>query len=282
MNVSLRLLTVVIIFGTFLGADIARATPSTEIWIPSVDLQPFLVLHLNSDVYVRLRNEPDGTRKPPIFVLGPTMGVLPWNWLQMEVGFDLMFQGLSEADKYPIYFHAKIGTPEDSMFKWAPAIVAGVYNVGVNSDLTDQNITYAMIGRTFPWVGRLSVGYFYAHDTLFVDEKGRAANQGVLAAWDRTMKEISPKLWLCVDYQGSTSWIGAVNFGFAWSFTDNVSMIFGYDLYINRTVVGNALVPGRDTFTVQLDINLDRLSKASNPVGGEEKKLVPIPQPEKI
>jgi hypothetical protein len=258
----LRALLTVVLVALAAAAAPAGATPSTEIWIPSVDVQPFLVPHLNSDVYVRLRAEPDGTRRAPLYVLGPTMGVLPWEKLQLEVGFDLMFQGVDAVDKYPIYFHAKLGTPEDSLFKWSPALVAGVYNVGTKSDVTTQNIGYGMVGRTLPVIGRLSAGYFYGNGGLLLDETGSKANHGLLAAWDRTMKEISPKLWLCVDYQGGASALGAVNFGFQWSFTDTVSMIFGYDLYTNRKVVANAILPGRDTFTVQLDINLDRLVKA--------------------
>ncbi|HEY3355127.1 MAG TPA: hypothetical protein VGQ83_17875 [Polyangia bacterium] len=258
----------------------AGATPSTQIWIPSTDVQAFLVPHLNSDVYVRVQDEPgNGGRKPPLYLFGPTMGILPWQKLQMEVGFDLIWQGISAVDKYPIYFHGKLGTPEDALFKWQPAIVAGIYNVGVKSDVTNQNIVYGLVGRTFPVLGRLSVGYFYAHDTLFPDENGKASNQGLLASWDRTIKELTPKLWLGVDYQGSNSWIGALSFGIGWAFTDNISMIFGYDWYTNRSVVhaatGDYLVPGRDTFTVQLDINLDRLVKTKVP----EPKPAPCPCP---
>jgi len=245
----------------------AQATPSTVIWIPSVDLQPFLVFHLNSDIYFRTRSEPSGSMKAPFFVVGPTIGILPWEKLQMEVGFDLLFQGDSNLDSYPIYFHGKLGTPEGSLFTWSPAIVAGAYNLGVKSELTTQNIGYGLVGRTLPYVGRLQVGYFYAHDALFVDEKGDASNHGILAAWDRTMKEISPKLWLAVDLQGSMSWVGAVSFGAAWYFTDAISVVLGYDLYLNRNAVAGAdgkpvLVPGRDTVTVQFDINFDRLGRA--------------------
>ena len=265
-----RLLVVALLFVGLLDGGRAQATPSTVIWIPSVDVQPFLVFHLNSDVYFRTRSEPSGSMKAPIFMIGPTIGLLPWEKLQLEVGFDLMFQGDTSLDTYPIYFHGKLGTPEDALFKWSPALVAGAYNLGVKSGLTTQNIGYAMVGRTLPYVGRLQVGYFYAHDALFTDEKGEASNHGVLAAWDRTMKEISPKLWLAVDYQGSKSWIGALSFGLAWSFTDAISMILAYDLYVNRKQIVGApagspapLVAGRDTITVQLDINFARLVKAA-------------------
>ena len=50
------------------------------------------------------------------------------------------------------------------------------------------------------------------------------------------MSEISDKLWLCVDYQGTQSGYGAINYGFAWKFTNNVSAIVGYDIYNNRNL----------------------------------------------
>jgi hypothetical protein len=252
----------------------AVATPSTEIWIPSIDLQPFLVPHLNFDAYVRTRSEPDSTRRAPLWLFGPTIGVLPWEKVQLEVGLDLIWQGVNPADQYPIYFHAKLGTPEDSMFKRSPGLVVGIYNAGVKRSVTTHDIGYSLVGRTLPGLGRFSVGYFYANRnaSIFFDEHGNVANQGLLAAWDRTMKEISPRLTLLVDYQGSASWIGAASFGFQWCFTEQISMIFAYDLYTNRSRVAgtDTLVAGRDTFTVQLDINLARLV---------ETKQIPAPPP---
>ena len=44
----------------------AGATPSTQIWIPSTDIQPYKVLHLNIDTYLRTQDENNGTRKGPI------------------------------------------------------------------------------------------------------------------------------------------------------------------------------------------------------------------------
>jgi hypothetical protein len=255
-----RVVGATVVLGILLwGVAPARATPSTQIWIPSTDIQGFLVPHLNSDVYVRLYQEPDGTRKPPLYLFGPTIGILPYKRIQAEVGFDLIFQGFETADRYPIYFNAKLATPEDAFIKYQPAVAVGIYNAGVKSKVTNQDIVYGLVGRTFPVVGRFTGGYYWANSDLFVDSTGNKANHGVMASWDRTMKELSDKLWLAVDYQGGANFMGSVNFGFAWSFTSNVSMIFGYDYYTNRTVAG------RDTFTVQLDINIERAKPAVVP-----------------
>jgi len=64
------------------------------------------------------------------------------------------------------------------------------------------------------------------------------------------MKEVSDKLWLAVDYQGGQSALGSTNLGFAWAFTEKTSVIFGYDIYNNRNVAG------KNSFTIQVDINL--------------------------
>ena len=90
----------------------ATATPSTQIWIPSTDIQPYKVVQLNFDTYLRVRDEDTGTRKAPVSVIGPTIGVLPAKMIQAEAGFDLMTQGQEDLDDNPLYFHAKLGTPE--------------------------------------------------------------------------------------------------------------------------------------------------------------------------
>jgi hypothetical protein len=116
--------------------------------------------------------------------------------------------------------------------------------------VTTQDIAYGLVARTFPFVGRLSAGYYYGNDDILVDEKGNRANHGILASWDRTMKELSDKLWLAVDYQGGNNLLSSLNAGASWNFTENISLLIGYDHYLNRAVAG------KDTITVQVDINI--------------------------
>jgi hypothetical protein len=234
----------------------AKATPSTQIWIPSTDIQPYMNVHFNFDTYVKDSAEPNGVRNPNFTVLGPTVGVLPFKKVQAEVGFDLMYSGLNggadnaQYDSYPLYLHAKVGTPEDSMFKYSPALAGGMYNAGVHAGLTDQNIWYGLAARTLPVAGRLSAGYYVGKANILVDENGDKANNGLLLSWDRTMKEISDKLWFGVDYMGGQSSLGAFSFGASWAFAPNVSVILGYDIYNNRAAAGS------NTITTQVDINM--------------------------
>ncbi|MFA6148699.1 MAG: hypothetical protein WC899_10875 [bacterium] len=239
----------------FLTATIATATPSTQIWIPSTDVQAFKTVHLNFDTYIRASSNDDGSRTAPAVVIGPTVGVLPFQKIQAEVGFDVISMG-GDLDKYPLYFHGKVGTPEDSLFKLSPAIAVGGYNFGTKSgdvrngeSATNQNLVYGLVAKTIPVVGRLSAGYFAGNRKVLVDEAGKSDEKGVLLSWDRTMTEISDKLWLAVDYQGSSSALGALSFGASWAFAKNVSVILGYDIY-NEKKTG-----GENTVTLQLDIN---------------------------
>lgn len=236
----------------------ASATPSTFIWIPSTDLQPFLNLHFGWDAYLNLRDNglvSDGYL---------TMGVLPFKRIQAEVGVD--YRDFSGFHTYPWLFNAKIGTPEDALFKYQPAFVVGAYDFGTrefdrNANFgTKFNIIYALLGKTIGKLGRVNVGPYVGavgvNKAVFaaVSDPKVIDDVGVMAAWDRTMNEISPKLWLSVDYQSGRSSYGALSFAFAWSFSPNVSVIYGVDFYNDGFYhYTNASAP---TMTMQLDANI--------------------------
>ncbi len=246
--------TLFLIATGFIYALAAQATPSTQIWSPSTDIQPYKVWHLGLDNYIRTSNKGSVTNN--VYDAGLTVGVLPFEKIQLETGFDYMDSGLgSTADSHPVYFNAKLGTPEGSLGASSPAIAVGGYNFGTKTGITTQNIAYALVAKTlpktasFPSLGRFSAGYYSGSKRVLVDENGKAANDGVILTWDRTMSEISDKLWLAIDYASGKSANGAFNFGFAWSFSKNTSVIFAYDIY-NNTKTG-----GKNTFTTQLDIN---------------------------
>jgi opacity protein-like surface antigen len=230
----------------------ALATPSTQIWIPSTDIQPYKTLHLGFDNYIRTSKDSDG-RRTHVYDAGLTVGVLPFEKLQMELGIDYLVNG-TIADDDPIYFNAKIGTPEDSLFKFSPALAVGIYNLGTNWDKNsasrnDLNMGYALAAKTIPVIGRLSAGYYIGNSALLQDSNGKHENDGVLLSWDRTLSEISDKLWAAVDYQGGDNAFGALSFGVSWAFSKNVSVVFGYDIYNHKAKAG------QNTFTTQVDIN---------------------------
>ena len=237
--IAMTLLT--LIFG---GSLIVSATPSTIIWIPSVDFQGYKSFHLGIDNYAYdFKNGRTGSGTAFPTDLGLTVGVLPDSIVLAEIGFDYMTPQWS-----PFLLNAKVGVPEGALADWSPAIAAGGFGFGFAKNVTDYNIFYGMVGKTFPVLGRLEVGYFSGNKKLLVDlSTGSADNSGVLLSWDRQITEISENLWLAIDYQSGKSNFGALSYGFAWSFSKNVSVIFARDVF-------NADLPS--TFTMQLDINI--------------------------
>ena len=231
-----------------------NATPSTQVWIPSTDLQAFKSIHIGIDNYFRIENVND-TRGAGMYDFGITTGILPFGMVQSEVGIDYLSMGDPIYDKHPFYFNMKIGSPEDSLFKYSPAIAVGVFNAGFKSGLTNYNIIYGLIAKTIPLIGRVSVGYYTGNDLLLVDENGKAANDGVLLSLDRQIAEISDKLWIGIDYQGGNNSLGSLNFGFSWAFSPNVSVILGYCIYNNKNAYYNSKDINVNSLTTQLDIN---------------------------
>jgi len=245
-------------------SGIALATPSTQIWIPSTDVQGFGTFHLGIDNYFRAsakaKSAPTATatRDANIMDIGPTVGILPFEKIQAEIGFDYLVNANEPNDNHPLSANFKIATPEDSLFKFSPAIAVGMYNLGPSVGksaapgvTSGQNIVYGLVAKTVPVVGRLSAGYYRGSERALVSDFStlKAENDGVLLSWDRTMSEVSDKLWVAVDYMGGNNADGSVNFGASWNFAKNVSVIFGYDVYTKKSLAGN------NTFTTQLDIN---------------------------
>ncbi len=242
--------------------SLSLATPSTQVWIPSTDIQPFNVWHLGLDNYFRSSANghfTDGERDPNVFDAGITVGVLPFETVKAEIGADYLVNGTAYDDD-PFYFNAKVGVAEGSLFSHSPALAAGGFNFGTNSKKnsttrTDQNIIYGLAAKTipafgaFPSLGRFSAGYYSGNEEVLLDTSGREANTGILLSWDRTMSEISDNLWIAVDYQGGENALSGLSFGAAWAFSKNVSLIFGYDIWNEPDLAGS------NTFTTQLDIN---------------------------
>ncbi|MCX5714544.1 MAG: hypothetical protein NT033_07030 [Candidatus Omnitrophica bacterium] len=175
----------------------------------------------------------------------------PLGRIMAETGFDYK-KGLGPfLDSSPWYFHFKLGVPEDAYFKYMPAFAIGAYDMGTRSNRTNNNVWYLRGAKTASLgklnLGRFSAGYFNGNGRLLRDKNGDRDNAGPMIAWERTMSEISDRLWLCVDYQGTQSSYGAINYGFSWKFTNNVSAILAYDTYNNPNSKG--------TITFQLDVD---------------------------
>lgn len=247
-------------------AESVFATPTTLIWTPSADIQPYKKIHLNLDGYFPVaKRDYTGARVYVLQVYGPTFSLFsdkpdenllgkiwkPLGKIMAETGFDYK-KGLgSVLDQWPWYFHFKLGVPEDAYFKNMPAFAIGAYDMGIKHDRTNYNVWYVRSAKTLKIgeldLGRFSVGYFNGNVSLLRDKNSLRDNFGPMFAWERLMPEISDKLWVCVDYQATQSAYGAMNLGFSWKFTDNVVAILGYDIYNNPNL--------RNTLTMQFDVD---------------------------
>jgi len=228
----------------------AFATASTHIWAPSTDIQDYGTGHVTADVYMPVGKNADGSQPNTITNTGLTFGILPFNKLRAELGVDYK-TGYGDLDSHPVYFNGKLGIPEDAYGPYFPALAAGLYDIGTSSGNTDYNIIYGKAAKTIKIkdfsLGRFSAGYFWGNGELLINGDGGRDNNGILAAWERTMTEINDKLWVCVEYQGTRSGYGSLNLGCSWQFTKNISVLTGYEFYNNRDLA--------DTVTVQVDIN---------------------------
>ena len=185
------LVCTILSFFLLMPASAVFATPSTQIWIPSTDIQDYGVVHLGADVYNTLgKTEAEGGST--IVNYGLTTGVVKSDKFGIEAGIDWR-----ETSGDPVYFNAKIGFQEGALFEGAPAFAFGGYDFGTDSSTTDYNILYGLVAKTFGNAGRFSIGYYSGNDDLLVDENGNADEKGILASWDRSFGE---KFWAAVDY----------------------------------------------------------------------------------
>ena len=250
----------------------ALATPSTQIWIPSPDVKDFNTYHIDIDNYTRFSNKNHNGMNPNYYNIGLSAGVLPLENIKLEVGIDYLTTGFQQdtpADNHPFYGNVKLGTPEDAFgIKGLPAFAIGAYNLGTFDKpevglSTRQNIVYGLVGKTFPVIGRLSAGGYYGSARALAtpgNPSDTGNNSGVMASWDRTMTEISDKLWFAVDYMSGNNANGEISVGASWAFSKQVSLIVGavfFNPFYKASPGDNGINPGgRPALTTQLDISL--------------------------
>ena len=204
--------------------NLANATPSTQIWNPSTDIQAKGTTHLGIDNYFN-----DKTNS---YYLGLTYGLFK----NCEVGFDL-----NEVSSTPLTFNAKYGIPEENGM---PAVAVGMMNFGTVTDKNDFNISYLLFAKTFGILGRFSIGGYMGNPNLLKDNLGKTENTGGIISWD---KSLSKKVWASIDYASIENSYGSLSGGVSYAFAENVSIIFGAVIYNN----------GAPTqATTQLDINI--------------------------
>ena len=249
MKKSLTRVISTVLFTGMLCVTSAYATPSTTYWTTAViDVQPYGVWHLGIDNYFTvLKDTPDAGAFPTD--LGLTVGVLPYEKIQLEVGVDLLETLIdsSTGEDNPLFLNFKFGTPEGSLFPGSPGIAAGMWNIGTKSDVTNYNIFHAMAGKSIPQIGRIHIGAYSGNKDLLKSSTGKEEATGFMIGWDRWL--VKDKFMIAADYASGDNAVGGGGAGLYWFFAPNASMLMG-PVFFNDDGIN-----GEWKWTTQLDVN---------------------------
>ena len=295
MKLSGRI-TILVLFLVLEVSGTSSATPSTTYWTPATsDVQPFNVWHIGVDNYFRLSRTTEeglpastgvGNNQAGSFPtdVGLTVGVLPFEKLQLEVGIDGMFPGTHMHSSLTsigssLLFNAKLGTPEGAWGAWSPAINVGIFNVGTKDEVTNMNIVDLIVGKTLGPFGRIHGGGYYGNpDSALMRQggckpvasartaraailcaggsSGKLANAGGMVGYDFGFWKVKDKegneynKWVfAADYASGKNAIGGGGFGMYHFFNKDISLLTG-PVWFNDHVIN-----GQWKWTVQLDIN---------------------------
>jgi hypothetical protein len=266
--------------------DRAAATPSTTYFTPATtDVQAFKVWHIGVDNYFRLYRTQEELDKGFVSSfptdVGLTVGVLPFEKLNMEVGIDGLFPASTlhpalRSIGHSLLFNAKLGTPEGAFLgSWFPAVNVGVFNVGTKPQVTNMNIVDFLVGKTLGPFGRIHAGYYYGNPGSALmhengckngtsnpivacgpGQSGKLDNDGALVGYDYGFWKIKDKegneynKWVfAADYASGKNLIGGGGFGIYHFFTKDISLLTG-PVWFNDHVIN-----GQWKWTVQLDLN---------------------------
>jgi hypothetical protein len=203
------------------------AWETTEFWTPCIiDIHSYAVPELMIGNYFTINKKIENGGGAFPTDIGIEIGVLPFNKVHMEVGIDAM-----EPSDDPYMFNTKIGTPEDVLFKGAPGLAVGIFDVGTNPATTAYDIGDIIVGKTIPYIGRLHIGYYYGNHAVLVNGNGQPDNQGWMIGYDRTIITISTwwmdSIVLAADYASGNNYIGGGGFGLYLNWTKNISLLTG-------------------------------------------------------
>lgn len=250
-----------------LAAQGAWATPSTVFWTPATTyVQPYLIPHITYDTYFN-----DKANYP--MDLGLTMGVLPFEKVQAEVGLDFFFPywnaGFGSPAGVTSYFgspagalqlNAKVGLTEGAYGEWFPGISAGIYGVGVNQ-ATQFSILHGEVGKTFSF-GTIAAGGYYGAgggDAIWSDVDGVVLGRGgFIGSYTSPDLELGLKglykINFVADIQTGNNAFSAAGGGIGIYFTPAIDIVTGPVFFLNKYAQ-----VGQSTFmwTVQLDVDID-------------------------
>lgn len=238
------------------AAPAALATPSTTYWSPATTYtQPYLVPHFTYDTYF-------GEQGAYPIDTGITIGLLPFEKLQGEIGFDLLYSGYTQNG---FQLNGKLAVPEGSFGEYFPGLSLGVTNVGFKKDVSDYYTIHGFVAKTFPKVGNIGVGGYYgAGSKALWTGTGGVKRAGAMAAWSSPDIKVDlpglHKIVLVADVMTGKNVLGAGGPGVYFYFTPSIDVLVGPVFFFDK-----ALQPGGSSmlWTVQLDVDFDLRAPAA-------------------
>ncbi len=239
-------------------AATASATPSTTFWTPETTYtQPYLIPHITYDTYVAEKGLLQNT-------YGLTIGVLPFEKLQGEVGIDAFYPTFTLKTKDFAQLNGKLTLPENAFGEWQPGVSVGIMNVGFKSDVSDYNLVHLSIAKTLPMVGNVSIGGYYGAGSklLWTGSDGNVNRTGFMAAWTSPDIKIGKpgldKIIFLADVATGKNWMGAVGGGIGLYFTPAIDILTGPVYFLDKDLYkANPSANTNVMWTVQLDVDVD-------------------------
>jgi len=220
------------------------------IWTPATTYtQPYLVPHLTYDTYVAERSNLANT-------YGLTLGVVPGDRVQGEIGFDLFYPGIT-ADF--VQANARLTLVEGVLGRWQPALSVGVMGVGFEKDVSDYHLLHATASKATP-LGTLAVGGYYGagSEVLWTGSDGEE-RAGFMASWASPEIKVGwpglEKIVLAADVATGKNWFGAVGAGASLYFNSNVALITGPVFFLDKDLY-DGLGTGDFMWTAQIDVDV--------------------------
>ncbi len=251
-----KALSALVVGALLASAQSAGATPSTTFWTPATTYtQPYLIPHITYDTYVAEKGFLQNT-------YGLTMGVLPFEKLQGEVGVDLFYPTLGRRTADYLQLNGKVTLPENALAAGAPGLSFGVANAGFKKDVSDYDLLHLTVGKTLPVVGALAVGGYYGagSDVLWTGSDGKVNRAGFMASWTSADIHVGKpgldKIIFLADVATGKNWFGAVGGGIGLYFTPAIDVLTGPVYFLDKDLY-KATAGTNFMWTVQLDVDVD-------------------------
>jgi hypothetical protein len=249
------------------AAQSALATSSTTFWTPATTyVQPYLVPHITYDTY---ESETRGFQND----YGLTVGVLPFEKLQGEIGIDSFLPGLQKSN---VYLNGKLVVPEGAFGALVPGVSVGFVAVGFQHNVSDFDVLHATVGKTFPVVGNFTAGGYYGFNSkLMVSSDGKTQQAGFLGAWTSQDLMVNlpglNKINFMADVQTGKNVFGAWGAGIGLYFTPAIDILTGPVFFFDPAATTQISGSGPSfsasakrpdwLWTVQLDVDIDLVKK---------------------